>query len=138
MSGTLEFARALWLEGARYTDTSLAENAALIRRAFEMGKRLLRLDHQDEYIYVRHPRNTWRFDTGSFLDPHGWYRGSGPVDFSPVLLQSYRTASHLCGGAAQGLMRTGPTEASEPLARLWLPAIERWAGSPSVQAALNP
>ncbi|ADW69479.1 glycosyltransferase [Granulicella tundricola] len=93
LGGTLTFARKVWLDGARYPDTNLAEDAGLIRNAQAMGKQLLRLENGGEYIYMRHPGNTWQFEPGGFIDPGGWRRGEAPAGFSPALLQRYRAAS---------------------------------------------
>jgi glycosyltransferase involved in cell wall biosynthesis len=91
--GTLVYRRDVWRNGARYPDISLAEDAALLKRITHLGKRILRIDNNGEFVYLRHSRNTWQFQTGSFLDPTGWKRHSAPPDFSNELLEAYRAAA---------------------------------------------
>ncbi|MGI9102244.1 MAG: glycosyltransferase [Terriglobales bacterium] len=96
--GTLAFRRALWISGVRYPETDLAEDAALIRRATERGNRLERLANNGVFVYLRHERNAWKFDAGSFLDPNGWAATAPPPGFSAELLEAYRAAA--CGAGA--------------------------------------
>jgi glycosyltransferase involved in cell wall biosynthesis len=91
--GTLVYLRALWLEGIRYPEVNLAEDAAFIRTACARGKRILRLPNDGQFIYLRHGRNSWKFECGRFLDPAGWRAVSGPPGFRPDVLQAYRQAA---------------------------------------------
>jgi glycosyltransferase involved in cell wall biosynthesis len=70
--GTLVFDRRIWLDGARYPHTSLAEDAWFLRDAIRRGARLARVDGKDRFVYIRHARNSWRFECGTFLDRTGW------------------------------------------------------------------
>jgi glycosyltransferase involved in cell wall biosynthesis len=90
--GTLVYRRSLWANGIRYPEANLAEDAMFIRRAVETGKRLLRLNNPGIFVYLRHGNNTWKFDSGRFLDPAGWMLVSAPPGFVPDLLDSYRRA----------------------------------------------
>jgi glycosyltransferase involved in cell wall biosynthesis len=90
--GTLVYRRTLWLNGIRYPETSLAEDAGFIRRAAETRKRMLRLSNPGLFIYLRHGQNTWKFDSGRFLDPAGWMSASAPPGFSAESLAEYRVA----------------------------------------------
>jgi glycosyltransferase involved in cell wall biosynthesis len=92
VGGTLVYRRSLWLNGIRYPETSLAEDAMFIRRAAETRKRLLRLGNPGLFIYLRHGQNTWKFDSGRFLDPTGWKAVSAPPGFSAGSLAEYRAA----------------------------------------------
>jgi hypothetical protein len=83
----------MWCGGIRYPDANLAEDAALIRRAAAARNRILRLENTGSFVYLRHADNTWKFQSGSFLDPNGWMRTAAPGGFSPELLASYRAAS---------------------------------------------
>jgi glycosyltransferase involved in cell wall biosynthesis len=96
--GTLVYRRSLWLNGIRYPETSLAEDAMFIRRAAETRKRLLRLSNPGLFIYLRHSQNTWKFDSGRFLDPAGWKSVSAPAGFAPDVMDAYRRA--VCATAA--------------------------------------
>jgi glycosyltransferase involved in cell wall biosynthesis len=91
--GTLLFRRALFAEGLRYPEVDLAEDAALLSEALRRGKRLARVDEPGLFIYMRHGRNAWRFEAGSFLDPAGWQRAGPPEAFAASLLEQYRAAA---------------------------------------------
>jgi len=95
--GTLLFRRSIWTAGARYPEVNLAEDAAFLREAVRRGRRLLRIDNDGTFVYVRHHRNAWRFDSGTFLDPTGWSETAPPTDFTSACLQAYLTA----GAASQ-------------------------------------
>lgn len=90
--GTLLFRKSLWLEGIRYPEVNLAEDAGLLRRAMSTRKRILRLDNPGLFIYLRHGKNTWKFESGRFLDPSGWRSLPPPPGFSSEMLRSYRLA----------------------------------------------
>lgn len=90
--GTLVYRRALLDTGIRYPETSLAEDAALIRQAVARRQRLCRLSNPGLFVYVRHGSNAWReYAPGSFLDPAGWQRIAPPPTFPA--LDAYRAAA---------------------------------------------
>jgi glycosyltransferase involved in cell wall biosynthesis len=91
--GTLLFRRSIWQGGIHYPDVSLAEDAALIKRATSGRLRILRLENAGSFVYLRHAQNTWKFQSGSFLDPSGWRKTLPPAGFTPDLIASYRAAS---------------------------------------------
>ena len=90
--GTLMYRESLLRSGLRYPEVNLAEDAALIQQATARGHRLLRVETPGLFVYVRHGKNTWQFESGRFLDSHGWSRSTAPVEFPPELLGSYRAA----------------------------------------------
>jgi hypothetical protein len=47
------------------------------------------------FVYVRHGRNAWRFQTGQFLERTGWDRVDRPGSLSEDLLTEYRRAAGL-------------------------------------------
>jgi glycosyltransferase involved in cell wall biosynthesis len=94
--GTVVYRKAIWRGGARYPDANLAEDAAFLRRVSGMGKRILRLDNTGEFVYLRHGHNTWKFESGRFLDPSGWRRSTGPAGFTEATLEAYRSVSSGC------------------------------------------
>lgn len=96
--GTLVFRRSIWTAGVRYPEVNLAEDAAFVRDAVRRGKRLVRIDNDGTFVYVRHQRNAWQFDTGTFLDPSGWSETSAPLDFTPDCLQAYLAAGNVAVG----------------------------------------
>ncbi|HWS54790.1 MAG TPA: glycosyltransferase [Pyrinomonadaceae bacterium] len=92
--GTLVFRASLLETGIRYPETSLAEDAALIRQAVARRGRLLRLSNPGLFVYVRHGANAWReYAPGRFIDPDGWRRIPQPATFPAASLAAYRTAS---------------------------------------------
>jgi glycosyltransferase involved in cell wall biosynthesis len=92
-AGTLVYPRSFWQNGVRYPDQNLAEDAGFLRQLMASRKRILRIDAGDLFVYIRHGTNTWRFGSGSFLDPAGWRPSSAPRDFSAEILEAYRSAS---------------------------------------------
>ena len=72
--GTLVFRRGCWEQLARYPDCSLAEDAGFLEQAVHHGARLCRLANVSLFMYLRHAGNSWAFDCGQYLDPHGWQR----------------------------------------------------------------
>lgn len=72
VSGTLAFWRRYWFDGARFPDSSLAEDAAFQRELVRWGARIEKLSNQGNFIYIRHDSNSWRFTPGTFLDHGGW------------------------------------------------------------------
>jgi glycosyltransferase involved in cell wall biosynthesis len=90
--GTLVYRKSI-LAGLQYPEISLAEDAWLLDRAVRGGKRLVRLTNPGLFVYVRHGRNAWRFQTGRFLDPLGWERIQSPVTFPTDVLVSYVEAA---------------------------------------------
>ena len=93
--GTLVFRRSIWISGVRYPEVDLAEDAMLLQHATSRGQRLLKLANEGAFIYLRHSRNAWRFDAGSFLDPGGWRLAGAPVGFSAQRLDEYAAAASL-------------------------------------------
>jgi hypothetical protein len=72
VSGTLAFRRRFWEQGARFPNVSLAEDAAFQRDLARHGARLERLPNTQQFVYVRHGKNSWKFRAGQFLDRRGW------------------------------------------------------------------
>jgi glycosyltransferase involved in cell wall biosynthesis len=88
--GTLAYRRALLGRGLRYDDISLAEDAALLTRMIGSGARLERVANEGAFVYVRHGRNAWRFDAGTFLGARGWARTDPPPGMSARTVDRYR------------------------------------------------
>jgi glycosyltransferase involved in cell wall biosynthesis len=91
--GTIMFRRALFTDGLRYPAVNLAEDASLIRAAMRRGRRVLRLDNPELFVYVRHGSNAWQFDVGRFIDPCGWTAVAAPSAFSSETVDEYRAAA---------------------------------------------
>jgi hypothetical protein len=91
--GTLVYWKRLFDEGLRYPEVNLAEDASFVRQAQRSGKRLLRLSNPGLFIYMRHRHNSWRFQTGQFLDREGWQEVSRPESFCEQRLKLFRQAA---------------------------------------------
>jgi glycosyltransferase involved in cell wall biosynthesis/GT2 family glycosyltransferase len=76
--GTLMFRREIWRRSGPYPRISLREDAELLIRAIRGGARLCRLGGRDDFVYVRHGRNTWSFAEGAYLQPDAWLRVEQP------------------------------------------------------------
>jgi glycosyltransferase involved in cell wall biosynthesis len=90
--GTLMYRKTLLGQGIRYPQANLAEDAGLIRQFTQRCKSIQRVTEPGLFVYVRHGSNTWRFDAGRFVDPKGWRPTAPPPEFTPIALESYRTA----------------------------------------------
>jgi glycosyltransferase involved in cell wall biosynthesis len=77
--GSMMYRRALWDEVGPYPRISLREDAEWLERAVKGGARLTRLSGREDYIYVRHGRNTWKFAEGRYLEPASWMRIPEPA-----------------------------------------------------------
>lgn len=80
VGGTLAYRRS---SGVRFPDSSMAEDAALLRTLLSRGARLLPVPNEDLFVYVRHGGNSWRFPHGRYVDPRGWHRVAAPA-FMPA------------------------------------------------------
>jgi len=54
---------------ALYRDSSLGESTAFVNEAISGGARIVELHQKDLFVYVRHDRNSWRFDARERLEP---------------------------------------------------------------------
>ncbi len=88
IGGTLVYRRTFWTKGARYPLTNLAEDAAFLKDVLAMNGRLMNLENNNRFIYVRHKTNTWEFKIGEFIDRNGWFRIESPELHH--VLQKYR------------------------------------------------
>ncbi|HEY1902809.1 MAG TPA: glycosyltransferase [Terracidiphilus sp.] len=92
-AGTLVYPRSFWQDGTRYPDQNLAEDAGFLRQLINARKRILRIDAGNLFVYIRHGTNTWKFGSGTFLDPAGWRHCLPPRGFSSEIFDAYRSAS---------------------------------------------
>ncbi|MEW6737236.1 MAG: hypothetical protein AB1489_38480, partial [Acidobacteriota bacterium] len=82
------------LEGLRYPEINLAEDAWLLHEAMRKGKRLLRLSNSGVFVYIRHGKNAWKeFAPGRFINPAGWQRIEPPLTFPANTLTLYQAAT---------------------------------------------
>jgi hypothetical protein len=99
--GTLSFHRRILNGSVDYPPVNLAEDAGLLRSALQLNFKLLRLPNPGVYVYVRHSRNTWQFQPGSFIDPSGWKTTDPPAVFPAGLVDRYRKAAGEMVGVSQ-------------------------------------
>jgi hypothetical protein len=90
--GTLLFRRSLLDEGIRYPEVNLAEDAGLVHQIAHRRRRILRMENPGLFVYVRHGQNTWKFETGRFIDPKGWRAVPIPPEFAGLTMEQYRAA----------------------------------------------
>lgn len=95
--GTLVYRRNILRNQLRYPEINLAEDAGFIQQAMRCNKKLVRLENKGVFVYLRHNRNAWQFQTGKFIDPAGWSPTTAPCGFSSQLLDSYRRAAEFAG-----------------------------------------
>lgn len=115
--GTLVFKRAVWQQGGRYPDRSLAEDASFLHDAMRRGARVERLSGDDLFIYLRHANNSWAFTCGEFLESQGWGRVGEPT----LLPEDHAFYAARSAGAAN---RGQPTIA-QPLVSCIMPTADR-------------
>lgn len=78
VGGTITFWKKFFDKGCRFPNTSLAEDAAMIRRLLQHRARLEKIPGEETFVYVRHHKNSWRFPTGNFLDKNSWQKADPP------------------------------------------------------------
>ena len=84
-AGTLVYRKSIWSPKCDYPDTRLREDAVFLTRALEEGARLCRINGLDLFIYLRHGKNSWRFQTGRFHLPEAWTKVATPEWIKPNL-----------------------------------------------------
>ena len=70
--GALMFRRDTWRRSGPYPPISLREDCEFMVRAMRDGARLCPMPGRELCVYVRHGRNTWKFDEGRFLAESDW------------------------------------------------------------------
>lgn len=89
ISGTIAFWKGFWSQGARFPNSSLAEDAAFVENLLSQGARLENLANVGTFIYVRHDANTWRFTPSGFFNDSGWRQVEPPSFMSEQDLEFY-------------------------------------------------
>ena len=87
--GTLAFKKQIWLDGGRFPDSSLAEEATFLREVVSRGARLEKLVNEGVFFYVRHKSNSWQFDLGHYLGQRSWSKVPPPRFIPKHDLQYY-------------------------------------------------
>jgi hypothetical protein len=87
---TLAFSRDSWLRSGGYPDSSAGEDLTFYLKARETGARVLPLDNDGSFVYVRHSSNSWRFTPADFGGEGSWSDAAPPIDFAADDLAFYR------------------------------------------------
>jgi hypothetical protein len=91
--GTLAYAKDWWRAVGGYPDASLGEDVALLQRFVDAGARVAAVSNQGAYVYVRHGRNSWRFDYTAQDGPEGWHPArTGPIPAQDLAFYASLTA----------------------------------------------
>jgi len=85
---TSAYHRRVWEAGIRYPQWAGGEKLAFANHAIEWGFRHETLKNFDQFVYVRHGRNTWHYRDWLIHVPT-----SRPVWFPQETLEAYRRAS---------------------------------------------
>ncbi|GAA4936619.1 glycosyltransferase [Streptomyces coeruleoprunus] len=88
-AGTLAYPLDWWRRVGGYPDASLGEDIGLVQRFADAGARIQALSNRGMYVYIRHGRNSWRFDFTPDDGPPGWNRVEGPGPLSAEDLAFY-------------------------------------------------
>lgn len=74
---TMVYRREIW-EAAGFPDQSLAEDAIFLRQALETGSRLVPIDAEGLFVYIRHGANAWQMECGKYAGTEGWETAPEP------------------------------------------------------------
>ncbi|WP_417356348.1 glycosyltransferase [Gallaecimonas pentaromativorans] len=69
--GTLAYRRSLWQQAPGYPPASLGEDARFLKHLEQRGAELLAIGAGEDFLYLRHGLNSWRFVPG-YLDAKAW------------------------------------------------------------------
>ena len=89
--GTLAYTKDVWRQVGGYPDASIGEDVALMQLMADGGARIVAMSNQGAYVYVRHGRNSWRFDFDPKVGPPGWNPSSPPPAMPQSELTFYAT-----------------------------------------------
>jgi predicted nucleotidyltransferase len=87
--GTLAYAKNVWRQVGGYPNASLGEDVGLLQLIADAGARIAPMSNQGAYVYIRHGRNSWRYDFDPELGPPGWNRSQPPATMEPADLAFY-------------------------------------------------
>jgi hypothetical protein len=89
--GTLAYRKDLWQQVGGYPDASVGEDMGFLQRLVDAGAHTTGISNQGAYVYIRHGRNSWRFDFEPADGPPGWHRGQPPPTMNAQDLAFYAT-----------------------------------------------
>jgi hypothetical protein len=92
--GTTAVRKNIWRDVNGYPDASNGEDIGFLQRVVDAGGRVIALSNQGAYVYVRHGRNSWRFDFAAEEGPPSWCRNTPPPGMDDVDLKFYSSLSN--------------------------------------------
>jgi hypothetical protein len=98
--GTLAYAKDLWQQVGGYPDASIGEDVGLMQLMADAGARIAPMSNQGAYVYIRHGRNSWRYDFDPAQGPPGWNRSTPPAAMEPADLAFYASLRSRAGAMA--------------------------------------
>ncbi len=70
--GTVMYDRAVWQHAANYPNWRTGEDYGFLSKAIKQGAVIEPIDAYDQYVYIRHGGNTWKFEKDNFRRYAGW------------------------------------------------------------------
>jgi hypothetical protein len=92
--GTTAVRKDIWRQVNGYPDLSNGEDVGFLARVADAGGRILAISNQGSYVYVRHGRNSWRFDFSPEDGPPTWRRNRPPPGMDDDDLTFYASLSN--------------------------------------------
>jgi hypothetical protein len=92
--GTTAVRKDIWRDVNGYPDSSNGEDIGFLQRVTDAGGRILAISNQGSYVYVRHGRNSWRFDYSPDDGPPGWRPNRPPPGMDEQDLAFYRSLTN--------------------------------------------
>jgi glycosyltransferase involved in cell wall biosynthesis len=96
--GTIVFGRRRWECDGPYPPFNVAEDVRFLQRMMAAGARVRRIDDDEQFVCVRHGRNTWRIVRDWSAEPGGWTAVERPAGLSETQFERYRA---LAGAGGQ-------------------------------------
>jgi glycosyltransferase involved in cell wall biosynthesis len=97
-AGTLAFPTELWRRAGGYPNLSIGEDVGMVQRFADVGARVAAVSNRAAYVYVRHGRNSWRFDFDPAEGPPAWHPAEAPPTMPAEDLAFYASLTP-AGGA---------------------------------------
>ena len=88
---TIVYHRNLWEKKAKFAPLNMREDATFVDDVFSSGANIFDLSNHENFVYIRHNTNTWRFPCGEYGNLSGWRRILTPEFVNADDLSFYRT-----------------------------------------------
>ena len=105
--GTLTYAKDVWRQVGGYPDSSIGEDVGLMQLMADAGARIAPMSNQGAYVYIRHGRNSWRYDFDPGQGPPGWNPSTPPAAMESADLAFYASLGTRSGCAVPKLAHDG-------------------------------